>query len=575
MKKIHLTTDFAVIGGGIAGMCAAIAAARAGLKVVLMHDRPVLGGNASSEIRMWICGAHGENMRETGIVEELLLENLYRNPEGNYSVWDSILYSAIRREKNITLLLNTAAFEAAMDGETIKSVTGYQSAAQTFFTVEAPLFADCSGDSVLAPLTGAEFRQGREAQGEFGESIAPAAADSKTMGMSCLLQARETSEPHDFIAPEWANRYENGDAFTLRSPALEGLQNFWWIELGGTGDALHDVDGNRDELLKIAFGVWDYLKNHPGNRAKYRNWELEWVGFLPGKRESRRYVGDHIMTQHDVERGGDFPDTVAYGGWTMDDHHPEGFLYPGEPTIFHPAPSPYGIPYRALYSRNIANLFCAGRNISVTHSALSSTRVMATCGLLGEAAGAAAALCRKHGCAPRGVYTDHLDELQQQLMENDVYLPRFRRRVPAWTAEAKLSASSGNPGGLRAGLNRIAEGKDLSWQAGLGESASYCWDKPTFVPASRIVFDSDLSRPERNIVALRFRDTPRYRLPATLAKKLKLESRDENGQWSELAVIDGNFRRLVQIPVGKEITGLRLTVLESWGNCNIKIFAWD
>ncbi|MGE4564566.1 MAG: FAD-dependent oxidoreductase [Victivallaceae bacterium] len=575
MKKVLLTADFAVIGGGISGMCAAIAAARAGAKVVLMHDRPVLGGNASSEIRLWICGAHGDHLRETGIVEEFILENQYRNPEGNYSLWDSVLYSAIRREKNITLLLNTACLEAAMDGDRIASVTGYQSAAQTFFTVSAPLFADCSGDSVLAPLTGAEFRQGREARGEFDESIAPEEADLKTMGMSCLLQARETTEPHDFIAPEWANHYENDEAFTLRSPQLETWQNFWWIELGGTGDAIHDVDHCRDELQKIAFGVWDYLKNHPANRAKYRNWELEWVGALPGKRESRRYVGDVIMNQNDVARGGDFPDTVAYGGWTMDDHHPEGFHYPGKPTIFHPAPSPYGIPYRSLYSKNIANLMFAGRNISVTHSALSSTRVMATCGLLGEAVGTAAGLIKKYGCSPRDIYTSHLDELQQNLMKHDLYLPRLRYRVPAWTAAAELRASSGNPAGLRAGVNRVIDGRDLAWRTELGGSVEYRWDKPTFVPESRIIFDSDLARRVLNIVAMRFLDTPRYRLPESLVKKFRLESCDAAGVWSEVATIDDNFRRLALIPIGKEVTALRLTVLESWGCDKVKIFAWD
>ena len=169
MKWKYHKADLCVIGGGLAGMCAAIAAARHGAKVVLMHDRPVLGGNASSEIRMWICGAHGENNRETGIIEEIELENMYRNPNRNYSIWDSILYEKVRFEENITLLLNCSCNSLEMNGNRIKSVKGWQLTTETWHTVEADLFADCSGDSILAPLSGAEYRIGREAFAEFGE----------------------------------------------------------------------------------------------------------------------------------------------------------------------------------------------------------------------------------------------------------------------------------------------------------------------------------------------------------------------------------------------------------------------
>ena len=184
-------------------------------------------------------------------------------------------------------------------------------------------------------------------------------------------------------------------------------------------------------------------------------------------------------------------------------------------------------------------------------------------------------LIRKYGCTPRDIYASHLDELQQKLMKHDLYLPRFRYRVPAWSAAAELRASSGNPAGLRAGVNRIIDGEDLAWQAGLGESVEYLWDKPIFVPESRIVFDSNLARRVLNIVAMRFLNTPRYRLPESLVKKFRLESRDGNGVWSEVATVDDNFRRLALIPVGKEVTGLRLTVLESWGDDKVKVFAWD
>lgn len=575
MKTIEHEVDFAVIGGGIAGICAALAAARNGAKVLLMHDRPVLGGNASSEIRMWICGAHGRDRRETGIIEELLLENLHRNPEGNYSIWDSVLYGKVNFEPNLKLLLNTSCLEATMAGTRIAAVTGWQLNTETRHTVKAKLFADCSGDSILVPLTGAEARYGREAQAEFGEDIAPERADRRTMGMSCLVQARETAEPHDFIRPEWANVYTSIDEFPHRPIAPEGLQNYWWIELGGAGDALHDVDENRDELLKIGFGLWDFIKNGPDTREKYRNWELEWIGFLPGKRESRRYVGDLIMTQNDVRAGGDFPDVVAYGGWTMDDHHPDGFRHPGPPTTFHPAPSPYGIPYRTLYSRNVDNLFCAGRNISVTHSALSSTRVMATCGLLGHAVGVAASIAARTGGGPRDVYRRHLDELQRRLMREDAWLPGRRHAPEPAVAAARLSATAGDPAGLRLGQNRVIDGVDRSWHAVPGAAATYEFHAPQRVESVRIVFDSDLDRPEKNIIALRRLDTPRYRLPDTLAKRFRLEARTPDGVWRTVHEVDDNRRRVVELPVGSVCAALRLTILTGRGSAAIRVFAWD
>ena len=216
------------------------------------------------------------------------------------------------------------------------------------------------------------------------------------MGNSLLIQLRRTDEPQPFVPPRWAYKFTRPDDLPHR---LRGVQahNFWWIEVGGLGDTIREAERTRDELMKIVYGVWDYIKNHAPERAQAANWAVEWIGSLPGKRENRRYVGDHILTQNDVRAGGPFEDIVAYGGWSMDDHHPAGILYPGRPTIFHPAPSPYGIPYRSLYSRNVTNLLFAGRNISVTHAALSSTRVMATCSLLGQAAGTAAALCVRRG----------------------------------------------------------------------------------------------------------------------------------------------------------------------------------
>ena len=341
MKFVEHEADLCVVGGGLAGTCAAVAAARRGIRVVLMQDRPVLGGNASGEIRMWVCGAHGDNNRETGIIEEMELENFYRNTGLSYSVWDSVVYEKAMLEPNLTLLLNCTCQEAMMEGRRIAAVKGWQMTSETYHTVRAALFADCSGDSILAPLTGAEFRLGRESRAEFGEPIAPELADRRTMGNSCLFQIRETDRPQPFIPPEWAYVFPTDDDMPFREHHIG--TNYWWIELGGDRDSIHDADALRHELLRIALGVWDHVKNRGDHGAD--NWVLDWIGFLPGKRESRRYVGDVIITQQDVEAGGPFQDIVAYGGWTMDDHFPAGFGHKESyPTIHHPAPSPWGIP---------------------------------------------------------------------------------------------------------------------------------------------------------------------------------------------------------------------------------------
>lgn len=574
MRNITHKADFCVVGGGMAGLCAAIAAARHGAKVALMQDRPVLGGNASSEIRMWICGARGKNNRETGILEEINLENLYRNPHKNYSIWDSVLYEKVRFEDNITLLLNCTCTSLEMDGSRIKAIKGWQMTSETWHTVEAKIFADCSGDSILAPLSGAEFRIGREARDEFNESIEPLEADSKTMGMSCLIQVRETPSPQPFIPPKWAYDYPTDDAIPheFRSHDIRKT-NFWWIELGGDQDSIHDTEAIRDELLKIAFGVWDHIKNHGNHGAE--NWVLEWVGFLPGKRESRRYVGDYILTQNDVEAEGRFDDLVAYGGWTMDDHHPSGFRYPGPPTVFHPAPSPFGIPYRCLYSRNIENLMFAGRNISATHAALSATRVMGTCAVMGQAVGTAAAIAVRNGLTPRGVYQQRVRELQQTLMEDDCYLPWHRRDIPELSKAAKLTASEGDPEPLRNGIDRPVGDDDNGWTGSIGSWIQYEFDGPKKIHELRFIFDSDLNRPIHNMPCnYPLHDEP-FHVPYTMIRAFRVEIQDKDGTWHMIEHIEDNYQRLVRLHVDAEAKAIRFIPEATWGADKAHVFAWD
>ncbi len=575
MRKVTHEADLCVIGGGLAGMCAAIAAARHGARVVLMQDRPVLGGNASSEIRMWICGAHQENNRETGIIEELQLENLARNPAPSYAMWDAVLYTAVAYQPNLTLLLNCSCRAAVTDAGRVREVTGWQLTTETEHTVRAALFSDCSGDSVLAAMAGADFRIGREAAGEHNEDIEPPVADKRTMGQSCLLQPRETPRPQPYAPPAWANYYASPEDLPYRTLHVGGGNNFWWIELGGEYDSIHDTEMLRHELLKVAYGVWDLVKNRGPQKDELANWALDWVGFLPGKRESRRCLGDHILTQNDVRAEGRFDDVIAYGGWSMDDHHPGGVATREKPTIFHPAPAPFGVPYRSLYSRNLDNLFFAGRNISATHAAMSSTRVMATCATMGQAVGTAAALALRHGLSPRGVYQERLGELQQLLMDDDCYLPHHARAVPERSRTAKLTATEGDPEPLRNGVDRPREGRDNGWTGSVGASVTYAFASPAPLRQARLILDSDLNRQTKNMPCSFLLNVENRTAPATLVKDFRLEAQAPSGEWSEVARVTDNTQRLVRVPLDVTARAIRFVPESTRGSEKAHVFAFD
>lgn len=561
MRTLTHEVDLCVVGGGLAGLCAAVAAARHGIKVAIMQDRPVFGGNSSSEIRMWVCGAHGKDNRETGIIEEMILDNHYRNTSLSFSIWDSVLYEKALLEENLEMFLNCTCLDAEMDGRKIKSVKGWQMTTQTFHVIKAAYFADCSGDSILAPLSGAEYTYGREAKSDYGESIPPDERDLKTMGMSCLMQFRETDHKCTFIPPKWAYRYTDDTCFQYKRHDKE--ENYWWIEVGGLQNCIDDTEELRDELLKIAFGVIDHIKNHGDHGMD--NWELDWVGFLPGKRESRRYIGKHVVTQNDVEAEGRFEDIVGYGGWTMDDHFPEGFYYQkGQTTIFHPAPSPWGIPFRALCSVNIENLMFAGRNISVTHAALSSSRVMATCAVLGQAVGTAAALMVHTGTDFNSI---DIKELQRQLMFDDCYLPFMERAVSPLTLKAKTNAEA-----VRSGKDR---GEENLWKGKAGDSLVYEFDTPEYVEKVRIIFDSDLNRSYHNMPCRFDLVEPNYRMPETMVKQYTLKITDENGGISEIHVED-NCQRLVFHDIGKKVKRVELVLEKNFGgNDEMRVFSFE
>jgi len=584
-----------VVGAGMAGLICAISAARHGTKVALVQDRPVLGGNASSEIRMAVRGAHGKENKETGILSELELEAIYRNPTLNPSIWDSVLFQKVKEEPNITLLLNTTCIDTTMQGDSIASIRCWQLTTYTWHIVHADLFADCSGDSVLSVPSGAEFRLGRESRTEFGESMGPVVADTKTMGMSCLIQAKETDHQVDFIPPDFAYVYDDESFATIaydehhsshrdHALATDGC-NFWWIELGGNQHVLDDAENIRDELLKTAFGVWDHIKNHGDHHAE--NWELEWVGFLPGKRESRRYVGAYILTQNDITSYQIFPDLVGYGGWPLDDHNPMGFLNRGEAdeiSQFLPTPSPYGIPFRSLYSKNICNLLFAGRNISATHAAMSSTRVQATCSVLGQAIGTAAALCCRDRIVPSELYAKGIAELQAALVEDYCFLPGFVRTIPEVARKAHLNLNETERAVLFDGKERLyLDGSEHLVHLAPGRHIEFSFDEAQQVEKLRIVFDPDYSRTSISpfvkirLFAMRSqlgRDFQPVRMPANLAKEFSVEI-DQGKGWTQVYHTETNRRDLFVLPLHTAVRKVRVVFTSAWHAQTINVYACD
>jgi len=561
----EITCDVCVVGGGMAGLCAAISAARHGARVVLLQDRAVLGGNASSEVRMWICGAHGADNKETGLLEEIQLENCHRNQQLNYCMWDHVLYAKAAGEARLDLRLSCAVTDVETVERRIHAVRAWHLTAQRWLRVCARQFIDCSGDSILR-LSGAACRWGREARADHGESLTPEQADRQTMGNSILIQLREIDEAdhQPFVAPEWAAAIDE-DALPGR-PLKPVGHNFWFLELGGEEDTIADADAIRDRLLAIAYGAWAYIKNHPDGRG--RSWELEWIGSLPGKRENVRYLGDHVLTQDDIQQRRDFPDIVAYGGWTMDDHPPGGWNHPGQPTQHHPAPSPYGIPYRCLYSRDIANLSCAGRNISATHMALSSTRVMATCSLLGQAAGTGAAIAAAQRCDPREVYQQHLVELQTRLADDDQWLPTRHRARPPLLTDAQISADAtlgGTAEALWDGHDRALGEDEHAWCGPIGSSITIELPEARALERVRIVADSNLRRCKRMPCSYPRRGH-RERLPLGLLKDASVSVEEADGRWRTVAEIRDNRRRLIVLPLAASARRVRLTCHATWAS---------
>ncbi|HEY8965952.1 MAG TPA: FAD-dependent oxidoreductase, partial [Candidatus Methylacidiphilales bacterium] len=429
----------------------------------------------------------------------------------SYSQWDLLLYEKVKLEPNVTLLLDSACVGATTDPATgaIRSVRVLRNGTEEAFEISAPFFADCSGDSRLGREAGAEMRMGRESRADLGESLAPEKTDDWTLGSSILLTGRKYDTPQPFRAPSWTRKFTKADL--NHRPIHSYEYGYWWFEWGGHLDTIADNEAIRHELLRIVLGIWDYVKNS-GDHPDSANWALDWVGSLPAKRESRRLVGPHLLTQADLQAGRLFPDAVAYGGWAIDLHPPKGIDATDEPP-YTPTylEGLYTIPLRALFSRNVPNLLFAGRNISASHVAFASTRVMATCAVMGQAIGTAAAVAAEQGLALAQLAEGEAAKaLQQRLLKDDAFIPGVRNEDPADLArKGKATASSEQPGKEAAlvldGIGRDLIGKLGAWADqkphhwASQEGALPAWIEialpaPTAVREIHLTFDSGFQR---------------------------------------------------------------------------------
>lgn len=409
--------DLVVIGGGMAGTCASISAARLGLKVALVQDRPVLGGNNSSEVRVHLGGRI--NLEPYPNLGNLVNE-IGPSKEGNARPYenyeDDKKMAAVRNEKNISLFLNCHANKVNMNGERIESVQATNTETGQKLLFSAPLFADCTGDATIGVLAGANYMTGRENSKEFGESTAPEVADDLTMGSSVQWFAEDKPKVLSFPDIKWGLEWDEDKAEHL-------IRGDWNWETGMGIDQVNEFERIRDYGLLVVYSNWSFLKNQSIDKGKFEKRQLKWVAFIAGKRESKRLVGDYVLRESDLVDHKVYADGTAPTSWTIDLHYPDPVnskKFPGKEfksIAVHKPIIPYPIPFRCLYSVNVPNLLMAGRNISVSHVALGTVRVMRTTGMMGEVIGMAASVCKQHNTGPRGVYTNHLEDLKQLMQK--------------------------------------------------------------------------------------------------------------------------------------------------------------
>jgi len=567
----YLKYDVVVVGGGISGVCAALASARNGAKTAIIQNRPVFGGNASSEVRMHICGAcvggKYKDARETGIVEEILLDNRVINPQNSFSVFDTVLWEKVKYQENLDSFLNTHMYAVHTKNNIIKDIKCTQLASETEINISGKYFIDATGDGTLGAYAKAEFMIGRDSQDTFNEINAPKNADSTTMGNTIMFVAKDMGKKMPFKRPHFAYELKEEDLKLRNHDMIKG--GYWWIEYGG--DKLSTISDNeeiRDELIKWAYGVWDHIKNGGDHGAD--NFALDWMCMVPGKRESRRLVGDYILKESDLLSYKVFDDAIAYGGWPMDMHVPGGIEKSNrEPTKYIHLEKQYSIPYRTIYSKNIENLFLAGRASSNSRMAFGSTRVMATCGIIGQAAGSGAALSNKYNINPKDL-NKIIKELQEILAKDDCYIMGYRYISDKDMAKKAIISSSSNQkllSNLNNGLTRNVAGEISYWASETldNEFLQFIFDDSKKIKEIIIRFESNLSKEIRISMSYNAIMEQLPGIPREITKEYNIVF-IKNDQVIKKIEIKDNHQRFVKHNFDEiEVDSVKIELIKTYG----------
>lgn len=601
-NSLYVQYDFVVVGGGFTGMCAAMSAARHGARVALVHDRPVLGGNGSSEIRMHVCGATANmqkpDLSEGGIIHELMLSNKRVNDSYNFSIWDAVLFDAVKKQENLTLYLNTTMFGVKAENGVVREIEAYQMTTEQRLFLTARFFADCTGGGTLSAFAGASARTGSEGKDAFGEIHAPEAANNDRMGNTLLFKAADRGHPVPFVPPVDAMHFTE-EQLKYRKHSVEIPKEiletttaeerrmlfdgyaqdygYWWIEIPGEREnIIEEYEEIRDQLVRAVYGVWDHIKNGGDHGAE--NFELIWVGMLPGTRESRRIECDYMLNENDLLEGRRFADAVAYGGWHID-NHVGLFKFDQIPSFVYEVPGSYDIPYRSYCVRGFKNLFVGGRCMGASKLAMASARVMGTCAIGGQAFGTAAAQLIENG--KTDIREVDISALQETLLRDDCYLPGHRNAdekdlartatVTATTARVGYEAEK-----VISGVSRREGSETNAWRSeGLsegGETLTLALAASAKVRTVQLTLDSNFDLEKKITLSSRRQNQQVVGIPAELLKDFDVVLY-RNGEAVAEKQVRGNYQRLCRVAFdGTECDTVAIRALATNGTPDARVF---
>ncbi len=551
--------DVLVAGGGLSGVCAALSAARKGAKTVLVQSRSRLGGCSSSEIRVHPLGVDPEKtgFREGGIIEELKLENAVNNPDMLWDAWDMLLYDKCVSQKNLTLLLDTTLYEARVSRGKITSIRARCDYALKFYEIGAKIFIDCTGDARLGIESGAEIMGSREGSSAWGEPLADTFPRGQFLGCSVLFNTRDVGHPSPYKAPSWALKIGEDD-LKFRDPRKYGFKSgYWFVSYGGELDPVKDTEVIRRHLLSILLGVWDYIKNS-GKYPETKNLAVDFIGMIPGRRDSYRIKGFDTFTQFDIDgKWRERPDQISLGGWKMEDQPSKGFYAKDlPPAVYGGSTDMYNLPFSAMFSKDVSNLMMAGRIMNTSHLAFTSTRVMNTGAAAGQAAGTAAAMCANFGITPLELRNDaeKFSGLQQELIRDGCIILGVKNEDARDLAlKARVYASSCSRGSsarnVLGGLNYDIKGSfENRWTAPISKKPVLTleWDSPVEISRVRLNLDCGnrlLTQSMSEDVLRRMKISAQ---PETL-RDFNLVAVSKTGLKKTLARVRGNYQKMVEV----------------------------